>query len=154
MKTELWLIGKTDPHLTEGISIFEKRINHYTKFDIKYFNNYKKGTIPGLIKAAESKLVMDKLVPSDYLIILDERGKQFSSEKFAGLISNLMAGSRKKIVFHIGGAYGVDDTLRTRADLLLSLSSMTFSHQVVRLVFMEQFYRAFTIIHNEPYHHA
>jgi len=154
MKIELWLIGKNESYASEAIELFAKRIQRYLPFEVKYFQEVRKGNLPEQIKAAESRLILSKLEQKDYLIILDERGKEISSRKFAELIHSLMTGSSKKVIFLIGGAYGVEDTLRARANLLLSISKMTLSHQVARIAFSEQLYRALTIINREPYHHG
>ncbi len=154
MKFELWLIGRNEPYLSEGMAIFEKRINRYLGFEIKYFEGGKKAKDPGIKKVAETNLVLNKLEKSDYLIILDERGKEYSSEKFAEVINRIMRAGAKRVIFFIGGAYGMDEPLRRRAHLAISLSKMTLSHQIARVAFAEQLYRAFTILNNEPYHHA
>ena len=154
MKFELWLHGKNEAYISQGITIYEKRFRRYIQFEIKYIEGGRKGKTPDLVKAAESKLIMSKLEERDYLIILDEGGKEYSSEKFAALVGHIMAGGTKKVIFLIGGAYGVDAALKARAAATLSLSKMTFSHQIARLVFAEQLYRAFTIINREPYHHS
>lgn len=101
----------------------------------------------------EAKLVLEKLKPEDHLILLDERGKSFSSVEFARMIEDKQMQGIKKIVFLIGGAYGFDQSLYDRANGMLSLSRMTFSHQLIRLIFLEQLYRAHTIIKGLPYHH-
>jgi len=154
MKFELWLLGKNEPYIREGMALFAARISRYVAFEEKVFNETGKGKAAQAIKEAECKLFLRKLDDKDYLVILDERGKAYSSEKFSGLINNLLVSGKKKVVFLIGGAYGFDDALRKRANTVVSLSEMTFSHQIVRLLFAEQLYRAFTILKNEPYHHA
>src|ERR1043166_8579104 len=112
MKFELWLIGKNDSYISEGISIYEKRIKRYIQFEVKYFESNRKGTTPELIKNEESKLIMRNLKQRDYLIILDEHGKDHSSPKFAAYIEKILISGTQKIVFLIGGAYGVDDALK------------------------------------------
>ena len=154
MKFELWLLGKNEPYIREGMALFATRINRYVAFEEKVFAETGKSKIAQVIKEAESKLILSKLDDKDYLVILDERGKAYSSEKFSGLINNLLVSGKKRVVFLIGGAYGFDDALRKRANAIVSLSEMTFSHQIVRVLFAEQLYRAFTILNNEPYHHA
>lgn len=154
MKFELWLIGRNEPYVSEAMAIFEKRIKRYAGFEIKYFEGDKRAKTPVAKKSAESNLILSKLEQKDYLIMLDERGKEYSSEKFAGLMGSGMTTGGKKVVFLIGGAYGADESLRRRANLGISLSKMTLSHQIARVVFAEQLYRAFTILKNEPYHHA
>jgi 23S rRNA (pseudouridine1915-N3)-methyltransferase len=154
MKFELWVIGRNESYVSEGMAIFEKRIGRYAGFEIKYFEGDKKAKTPDAKKGAESNLILNKLEQKDYLIILDERGKEYSSEKFAEMIGSRMAAGPKKVIFLIGGAYGMEESLRNRANLLISLSKMTLSHQIARVMFAEQLYRAFTILKNEPYHHA
>ncbi|HXH17857.1 MAG TPA: 23S rRNA (pseudouridine(1915)-N(3))-methyltransferase RlmH [Chitinophagales bacterium] len=154
MKFELWLIGKNEPFISAGLTPFVTRIRRYVPFEIRYFDEPRKGSTPELIKMTESKLILKKLEQKDYLIILDTRGKEYSSEQFAAFITGIMNMGKKKAVFLIGGAYGINEAVYSRANAMLSLSRLTFSHQVVRLVFAEQLYRAFTIINREPYHHA
>jgi len=146
MKFELWLIGKDESYIAEGLRVFSGRIQRYISFQVKYYDAKKNSSV--------TATMLGSLEDKDYLVLLDERGKEFSSEKFAGLIGSLLNSGKKKAVFVIGGAYGFDDALRQRANSMVSLSKMTFSHQVVRLLFLEQLYRAFTIMKNEPYHHA
>ncbi len=153
MKFELWLIGKNEAYIAGGFEIFTERIKRYVPFEVKYFPVGKKGNNPLLIKTEESKMILQKIDASDHLIILDETGKEFTSAKFAGVVNNLLTSVNKKVIFLIGGSYGIGEELRTRGKLVLSLSQMTFSHQLARLVFAEQLYRAFTILKNEPYHH-
>ena len=108
----------------------------------------------GLLKAQkEGDLILKNIESSDYVVLLDEKGKRYSSIDFSNKISSLMLSSKKKVVFLVGGAYGVSDLVYSRVDEKLSLSTMTFSHQMVRLFFMEQFYRSLTLLNNEPYHH-
>lgn len=154
MKFELWLLGKNDSYIKEGMLLFATRINRYVSFEEKVFTEGGKNKVAQAIKDAEAKLILSKLDAKDHLILLDERGKQFASEKFAAFINTLLVSGKKRVVFLIGGAYGFDDALRKRANAVVSLSEMTFSHQIIRLLFAEQLYRAFTILNNEPYHHA
>lgn len=154
MKFELWLLGKNEPYIREGMALFAGRINRYVSYEEKVFQEGGKSKVVQAIKDTESKLILSKLDAKDYLVILDERGKAYTSEKFAGLINNLLVSGKKRVVFLIGGAYGFSDALKQRANAVVSLSEMTFSHQIVRVLFAEQLYRAFTIINNEPYHHV
>jgi 23S rRNA (pseudouridine1915-N3)-methyltransferase len=154
MKFELWLLGKNEPYIRDGMALFAGRINRYVSYEERVFTEVGKSKAVQAVKDAESKLILSKLDAKDYLVILDERGKAYASEKFAALINNLLVSGKKKVVFLIGGAYGFDDAVRQRANAVVSLSEMTFSHQIVRVLFAEQLYRAFTIINNEPYHHA
>ena len=156
MHITLIQIGKTKfTYLQEGIHDYHKRILHYIDF--------KEITVPDLrnagklniaeIKKKEGEKVMKLLRKTDFLILLDERGKQFNSEEFSGIIQKSI-NSGRDIVFLIGGAYGFSDGIYSRTNDQVSLSKMTFSHQIVRLIFAEQLYRAMTIIRGEPYHHA
>ncbi|MDX2001631.1 MAG: 23S rRNA (pseudouridine(1915)-N(3))-methyltransferase RlmH [Chitinophagales bacterium] len=155
MKIELWLVGKTDAWLAEGIERYTKRMKHYATFEMVVFpeSRHKGNASPTQVKAAEAEAIMVKLNDSDHLILLDEHGKEVDSVAFAGYISKLMVAGKRKVIFLIGGAYGFDPVIVKRSNDTLSLSKMTFSHQVIRLLFMEQLYRAHTIINNEPYHH-
>ncbi|MCB0618608.1 MAG: 23S rRNA (pseudouridine(1915)-N(3))-methyltransferase RlmH [Saprospiraceae bacterium] len=156
MKVELWQIGKTAfPYLREGMDVYEKRIRRYLPFEVV--------TLPDIRHAAklsveelqrqEGERILGKIQPQDYLILLDERGKTGNSREFAEFLQKGLLGSHRRIVFQIGGAYGFSEEVYRRADRKIALSAMTFSHQLVRLIFLEQLYRAFSILHNEPYHH-
>jgi 23S rRNA (pseudouridine1915-N3)-methyltransferase len=156
MKVSLLMVGKTDfDFIEKGISLYQERIKKYIPFEISFFKTPKKlqSITIEQIKKQEGIELMKKLQPSDFVILLDERGKELNSVGFASLIENKMGTGTKKLVFVIGGAYGFSAELYKRANEKISLSKMTFSHQLVRLIFMEQFYRAFTIIRGEPYHH-
>lgn len=153
MSVEFWYIGKTnEKYLNLGIEIFEKRLKHYCKFSSICIKDVKPGQNSSETKSRESEIVLSKLTSSDHLILLDENGEMFTSEKFAHQIEKLQMQASKKIVFLIAGAFGADKKLQDRANKILSLSKMTFSHQMIRLFFLEQLYRAFTIIRNEKYH--
>ena len=155
MKIEFWYIGKTnEKYLTQGISIFEKRLTHYCKYNTVCLKDVKAGQNANETKQREADMILAKLGPSDTFILLDEIGEQFSSEKFSKVIEKLQLNSSKRIVFLVAGAFGASESLQKRADKMLSLSKMTFSHQMIRLFFLEQLYRAFTIIRNEKYHNA
>ncbi|MEM8528813.1 MAG: 23S rRNA (pseudouridine(1915)-N(3))-methyltransferase RlmH [Bacteroidota bacterium] len=157
MKIELWLIGKTNfSYLREGTALYEKRLGHYLSFEKKVLPDAKIGkkATPEQIKQAEGKLILSKLNAGNALILLDENGKQRSSEQFAGFMQQQLQMSHKKIIFQIGGAYGFSTEVYQRANFKISLSKMTFSHQMVRLIFLEQLYRAMTILKGEPYHHS
>ncbi len=105
------------------------------------------------MKEKEGEAILKKINPGDYLILLDDKGKEFSSTQFASYLEGLFNQSLKNIVFVVGGAYGFSEAVYKRANAKLSLSKMTFSHQIIRVIFYEQLYRAFTIINKEPYHH-
>lgn len=157
MKIELWMVGKTSfPYLKEGIEIYQKRLKHYLPFAIEVIPDLKntKNLNETQVKNKEAELILKKLAPQDFLILLDENGKQYDSIAFAKLIESKRSLSHKKIVFLIGGAYGFSDTVYQRSNAKISLSKMTFSHQMVRLFVVEQIYRAMTILKNEPYHHV
>ncbi|MFO7863551.1 MAG: 23S rRNA (pseudouridine(1915)-N(3))-methyltransferase RlmH [Salinivirgaceae bacterium] len=157
MKIVLLWIGKSvGNHVKSGIDEYAKRIKRYHGFDvceIPHIKNADKIT-PALLKKKEAELILAKLNSDDYVILLDENGKLRTSEAFAKQIQDLMLQSIKRVIFIIGGAYGFDAAMYNRANAKLSLSPMTFSHQLVRVLFLEQLYRANTIIKNEPYHNA
>ena len=157
MKIEAWFIGKTSPaYLQIGLDDFAGRIKKYVPFetviiaDIKEAGSY--AAKDRLLKEGEK--VLQKLIPQDYLILLDEGGKEFSSVQFSQFIEKELNKSYKKLIFLVGGSFGFSPELQQRANLKISLSKMTFSHQMVRLFFLEQIYRGFTILNNEPYHNA
>jgi 23S rRNA (pseudouridine1915-N3)-methyltransferase len=156
MQITLIQAGKTKfSYLQEGISDYHKRLTHYVNFDeitIPDLKNVKNISIPE-IKTREGEQFLKFIEKSTHLVLLDEGGKQYSSTEFAGFINkNINFG--KDIVFIIGGAYGFSDEVYKRANDKISLSELTFSHQLVRLIFAEQLYRAMTIIRGEPYHHS
>ena len=157
MKIVLLTIGKTsDKYLIDGITEYKSRLRHYTKFqmfEITSIKNAKNLSQSELMKK-EGSLILKNLQNSDYLVVLDDKGDQFTSAKFAQRLQKWMCIGRKRLVFVIGGSYGFSDTVYQRANEKLSLSKMTFSHQMVRLFFVEQIYRGFTILNNEPYHHG
>jgi 23S rRNA (pseudouridine1915-N3)-methyltransferase len=156
MKTELWAVGKTsEKYLETGIGIFESRLQRYLSFSLVILPDAKLKTTDGaLLKQAEGRLILSKLQPDDYLVLLDEHGQQFSSVEMARWMEKRMVSSPRRLVFLIGGAFGFSEQVCERAQEQLSLSKMTFSHQMIRLFFTEQLYRAMTILKNEPYHNA
>ena len=156
MKITLLQVGKTDDrNLEEIIKNYEKKINHYVRFDINTISEQKFSKKMNFenIKSIEGDHIQKKIQQSSYVILLDERGKQNTSTQFADYIQHKMNLSIKQLVFIIGGAYGFSNKVYEIANDKISLSNMTFSHQIVRLLFLEQLYRAFTIINGEPYHH-
>ncbi|MDR2126463.1 MAG: 23S rRNA (pseudouridine(1915)-N(3))-methyltransferase RlmH [Prevotellaceae bacterium] len=156
MKILLIVVGKTNfEWLSQAVEMYSKRIKKYVNFDIKYISDVKntKNMTSEIQKNKEGELIMLQLAAKDNVVLLDERGENFSSVQFSCFISDKIMSSTKSLVFVIGGAYGFAQDVYKRADSKLSLSKMTFSHQLVRLVFAEQLYRAFTIINGEPYHH-
>ena len=157
MKILLLQIDKTqDSYLTEGIDVYTKRLKNYCSFEITTIN------VPKTIrqrtqneqKQEEAKLIMGYISQDDFLMILDEKGKEYSSVDFSAVIAQKQNASVKRLVFLIGGPFGFSEVIYKRANLKLSLSQMTFSHQMVRLFFVEQLYRAFTILKGEKYHHV
>ncbi len=155
MKTELWYIGKSKfKFVDEGVSIYSKRISKYLSFQVREFPNLKtrKNLTPDQIKFEEANVIIKQLKPSDYLILLDERGKRLNSKKFASFIESQQLQRKSRLIFLIGGAYGFDSKLYHKSNYQLSLSDMTFSHQLIKLFFIEQLYRAMTILNNHPYH--
>lgn len=156
MKIKLWMIGKTaESYLEKGMAIYEKRLPHYLPFqaeilpDIKQAKNMDRPTL----KLREGEMVLKKLDKRDFLALMDENGKQFRSVDFAAQIERWSLQGIDNLVFLIGGAYGFSDEVYERANFKMSLSPMTFSHQMVRLIFLEQLYRACSINKGEPYHH-
>lgn len=156
MKITLLAIGKTNSAEIRNIfDDYAKRINRYTKFEAVYIDNHQqKFSDNEKQKIKEGELILKKLQAGDYLILLDEKGKEFNSVQFAEQLNSLFNQSIKNIYFVIGGAYGFSDEVYLRSNAKISLSRMTFSHQIIRTIFAEQLYRAFTIINNEPYHHS
>jgi 23S rRNA (pseudouridine1915-N3)-methyltransferase len=156
MNITLIQVGKTDDSsIREGVELYLKRINHYTKFDlvtIPDLKNTRKLTT-GQQAIEEGKLILSQVAASDCVVLLDEAGRQGSSTDFAGWLQKRMNTGVKRLCFVIGGPYGFSQEVYARANDRVSLSRMTFSHQLVRVIFAEQLYRAFTILHNEPYHH-
>lgn len=156
MKIKLLMIGKTDSREIESLTAnFAMRVSRYINFETEVIPDIKKGgkMSESEVKGRESVAVRNAVAPTDVLVLFDERGKRMSSRDFASFIQTRMNSSVKRLVFLIGGAYGFDDEIYKRADFKISLSDMTFSHQMVRLFATEQIYRAFTIINGEPYHH-
>ncbi len=154
MKFELWQIDKTkDKNLALAIDKLLARLQPLHPLSLKTIKGgANKGLSPQQIKERQGQTILDLLQPADYLILLDEKGTLSDSRSFARKIERWRDMPTKRGVFLIGGAYGFSPTLYKRAQQKLSLSPMTFTHQLIRLIFMEQIYRAFTIIHNLPYH--
>lgn len=156
MKIVLLAIGRTQSdYLFTGIDNYTKRINRYMPFELRLLPDVKstKSLSEAQQKYAEGKMILSAFQPGDVAILLDERGRQYTSREFAGMIDRQALQSVKRLVFVIGGPYGFSKEVYDRADSLLSLSKMTFSHEMVRLFFTEQIYRAMTILRGEPYHH-
>lgn len=154
MKVEAWAIGKTaEPYIETGIAIFEKRLKNYLPFTWAALPGAKIKTADGaVLKQEEGKIILSKIAPEDFLVLLDENGKHFSSTELAQWLEQRLAASNRRLIFLIGGAFGFSPDVYTRANMQLSLSRLTFSHQMVRVFLLEQLYRAMTILRNEPYH--
>lgn len=156
MKITLLTIGKTeDKYLLEGMEKYLKRLKHYIQFKVQELPELKntKSLSQDQQKSKEAELIFKHISNTDNLILLDEKGQELSSSNFSGFLNKKMIGSVQHLVFVVGGPYGFDPSIYNRADDKISLSRMTFSHQMVRLFFIEQVYRAFTILKGEPYHH-
>lgn len=155
MKLKLLFTGKTeDGYLKEGIDIYTKRLRHYIPYEIKIAGERKKKSFQQSAKiSAEYEKLMSAFDKTAYIVLLDEKGEKLTSEGFAGLIEKNMNHGYRELVFITGGPYGFPENIRNKADRIVSLSDMTFSHQMVRLILVEQIYRAMTIIRGEPYHH-
>lgn len=156
MKIILLQTGKTsEKNVAEGMEIFSGRIKKYTGFEIVTIADIKntRNMPSGELKVREGKKILQAVSPDDYLILLDENGKEFRTSGFADWFSRVLMLPKKRIIFAIGGAWGFSGEVYNRADFKLSLSKMTFPHQLVRLLFLEQLYRIFTILNGEPYHH-
>lgn len=156
MKISLLVIGKTDAgYFSQGIQEYENRLKHYLPFEMQVIPDIKnvKSLSEEQQKEKEGELILKNLLAGDYLVLLDERGKDFSSLQFASYIEKKTHTISKRLIFVIGGPYGFSKAVYDKAAEKISLSKMTFSHQMIRLVFVEQLYRAMTILNNEPYHH-
>ena len=156
MKITLLTVGKTDKDwVRQGIDIYTTRMKHYFPFSIIEIPELKNvaSLSEDQIKTKEGELILKNIKPTEDVILLDERGREFSSMEFAKLLQDKISYIGKDLVFVIGGAYGFSEAVKQRANSKISLSKMTFSHQMVRAIFVEQLYRAFTIMKGEPYHH-
>ena len=156
MTIKLLAIGKTDnKYLQSLIAEYQKRLGFYIKFEFEVIPDIKnsKNLSEEQQKQKEGELILSKLSPTDVLILLDENGKQYHSVEFANYLQKHMNSGIKQLVFVIGGPYGFSPDVYAKSNGKLSLSKMTFSHQMIRLFFIEQLYRGFTILKNEPYHH-
>lgn len=156
MHIKLLTVGKTDhPAIQQLIEEYAGRLTHYIRLELEVIPDLKntKSLSELIQKEKEGDLILKKLQSSDELILLDERGKSFGSKEFSELIQKKMNSGLKQLVFVIGGPYGFSESVYQRANAKISISKMTFSHQMIRPFFIEQLYRAFTILRNEPYHH-
>lgn len=157
MKIQLWSVGKPhDAYVKAGIDDFSKRLNNYfpAQWQIIPAPKQSASMSDQLQKKAEATAIMQLLDKDDFLIVLDERGKQFSSPELADILQKRANESTKRLIFLIGGAFGVDESIVQRANLVWSLSKLVFPHMLVRLILSEQLYRACTILRNEKYHHV
>lgn len=156
MRITLVTVGKTDiPWVRDGLELYVSRLGHYVPFTLREIPEMKgvSALSREQIKQREGELVLRELAPADEVILLDEHGREYRSLEFADWLGGRLARSSRDLVFVVGGAYGFSEAVYQRADGKLSLSKMTFSHQLVRTIFAEQLYRAFTILRGEPYHH-
>lgn len=156
MTVDLIMVGKTDSaEVCSLVETYRKRINRYARFSLVTLPDIRgaKNMPPDTLKREEGMLILKNISEGDYLVLLDDKGAEHTSPAFARWLQKRMNSGIKRLVFVIGGAYGFSPAVRTRADDSVSLSRMTFSHQIVRAIFAEQLYRAFTILNNEPYHH-
>lgn len=156
MKIQLWSIGKeNDPYIKEGIAIYQKRLQHYVDFELRLIPTVKQAaslSIPEL-KKQEAKIILNLLQPQDYLLALDEYGKMMTTLQLADFLQQRTNAATRQLILLIGGAFGLDASILQRAQGKLSLSQLTFPHQLVRLIVTEQLYRAYSVLHNEKYHH-
>ncbi len=156
MKIQLLTIGNTSTsYIKEGIDIYKKRLSHYLPFEITVIPDIRntKNLSESQIKSKEGEALLEMFAPGDFVVLLDERGKEFTSREFANFVDRKMATINKTIWFVVGGPYGFSEAVYQRCDSKLSFSRMTFSHEMIRLFFVEQLYRAMTILRGEPYHH-
>ena len=156
MKISLLVVGKTvEPYFVQGIEEYSKRLAHYVPFEMIVILELRntKSLSTDQQKEREADLILKSLLPGDYIVLLDEHGKEFTSMQFASYLEKKMVNVAKRLVFVIGGPYGFSNRVYQAAHEKISLSKMTYSHQMIRLIFTEQLYRAMTILNNEPYHH-
>lgn len=156
MHITLLTVGKTDiPWVREGLNMYVSRLCHYVPFTLTEIPELKNVSSldSSRIRLREGELILKSVRPSDDVILLDERGKEYRSLEFSAMLEEKLSRGGRDMVFVIGGAYGFSQKVYDRADGKISLSKMTFSHQIVRTIFAEQLYRAFTIMRGEPYHH-
>lgn len=156
MKITLAVIGKTEVgFVRQGIDEYVKRLQHYVSFNIQYIGDIKgtRNMSEEQQKVAEGRQLLASLEPSDYILLLDEHGTERTSMDYSQWLQRRMASGCKRLVFVVGGPYGFSKEVYDRSNEMISLSKMTFPHELVRLIFVEQLYRAFTILRHEPYHH-
>ncbi len=156
MKLALLQTGKTDePYIREGIAGYEKRISRYARYESLTLPDIRNAkSMPSqVLREKEAHQMLEVFRPDDMIILLDDKGKEFTTLQLAAFLTEKMMSSKKRLLFVIGGAWGFHSSVYDRADFRLSLSQLTFSHQLVRLLFTEQLYRALTVIAGDPYHH-
>ncbi|HEX5554769.1 MAG TPA: 23S rRNA (pseudouridine(1915)-N(3))-methyltransferase RlmH [Chitinophagaceae bacterium] len=156
MKVQLWAFGKEkETYIREGMQMFSQRLQHYCEFDLKILNAGKNTATlpPEELKKKEAKILLSILEPQHVLIALDERGREMTTLQFADLLEKHQMLASRTLVFLIGGAYGLDESVMLKARNILALSKLTFPHQLVRLIMAEQIYRGFTLLNHEKYHH-
>ncbi len=156
MKIKLLVVGKTDHKGMQAMILeYQKRLGHYVKFELEVIQALKATKNMSVTEQQdkEGDAILSRISSSDMMVLLDEKGKQHSSTNFAKYLQKLMNAGTRQLVFVVGGPYGFSNAVYSRAQDKISLSLMTFSHQMVRLFFVEQLYRGFTILRNEPYHH-
>lgn len=156
MKIVLLVVGKTtESYFIQGIDEYSKRLAHYVPFELTVISELRntKSLSADQQKEREADLILKALQPGDYVVLLDEHGREFTSLQFASYLEKKMANIAKRLVFVVGGPYGFSNRVYQAAQEKISLSKMTYSHQMIRLIFTEQLYRAMTILNNEPYHH-
>ena len=156
MNIELIVIGKTDQQeVASLVEQYAKRVNHYCKFTVTTIADVKntRNMAPSRQKQLEGEMILRLISEGDWVVLMYERGRQFTSMEYASWLQKRMLSGVKRLAIVIGGPYGFSEEVYQRANEKISLSKMTFSHQIVRAIFAEQLYRAFTILNNEPYHH-
>ena len=154
MQVKIISPGKTKmSFINEGVQLYLKRLQHYLPVEYSELKEIKTQSNADANRKAENNLMLKQIKPTDFMVLLDETGKEFSSIKFSQWLQQIINKNPRTIVFVIGGAYGFENTLRERANATLTLSRMTFTHEFARLIFTEQLYRAMTILRNESYHH-
>lgn len=156
MNIELFTVGKTrQEYIKDGVEIYLKRLRRYVPFELREFPDIKNAgkMSENEQKEAEGEMLLSKITPADHVILLDERGQEYTSKKFATKLRQIMLTGKKRLIFVVGGPYGFSEVMYSRANELLSFSRMTFNHEMIRLFMVEQTYRAMTILRGEPYHH-
>jgi 23S rRNA (pseudouridine1915-N3)-methyltransferase len=156
MTIDLITIGKTDSEeVASLVAMYARRIAHRVRFSVLMLPDVKRSgkTTPDAQKKAEGEMLMRQFAPDDFVVLLDDKGAGYNSVEFAAWLQKRLNGGGRRLCFVVGGPYGFSQEVYARANDAVSLSRMTFSHQIVRAIFAEQLYRAFSILHNEPYHH-